>query len=181
MVETSARRMVTGQVHLRSPWFSNEWRVLQHDRELARVHRHGRLYVSDVELADGTTWLLEPTGAGIVSAIEDPGVEFARIERRSWLGRRWELVSQQFAYELISDPRPRRWHVTVGSAPVADICGSLVSYNTVTVDAAVGIPLAAVLLGWHVIARPWEAAAEPRGLVPSPMPDQQDPAPEGPI
>ena len=177
----SARRMITGTLQLESPWFSNRWLVIQGDRELARVQRHGRLYVSDVMLADGTSWLIEPTGSGVVSAIEESGKEFARIERRSWLGRRWDVTSQQFAYELVSDPRPRQWHFTVGGATAADLSGSLVSYNTVTVDAAIGMPLVAVLLGWHVIARPWEAAAEPRGLVPSAAPDPNHSMPEGPI
>jgi hypothetical protein len=29
------------------------------------------------------------------------------------------------------------------------------------------VPVPAVLLAWHVIARPWEAANEPRHLVPA--------------
>ena len=159
--------MLTGEVQLRSPWLSNEWTLSQHGNVLAKIRRHGRLYVSDVQLADGTRWLIEPAGPGIVRAVEPPGVEFARIERRSWIGRRWDLSSQQFAYELISDPRPRRWFVSVGGAPAAEIRGSLVSYNAVTVETSIGIPVVGILLAWHVIARPWEAAAEPRGLVPS--------------
>jgi len=171
--------MVTGEVQLRSLWLSNQWRVIQNGVELATIRRHGRLYVSDVRLADGTQWLLEPHGAGIVRALETPGTEFARVVRRSWIGRRWDLVSQQFAYELISDPRPRRWHISVGGAAAAEISGSLVSYNAVTVTASIGVPLVGVLLAWHVIARPWEAAAEPRGLVPSRTPRSPRLAPEG--
>lgn len=171
--------MVTGEVMLTSPWLSNEWRLLQSDVELARIRRHGRLYVSDVELADGTGWLLEPSGPGIVRAVEDPGVEVARVVRRSWIGRRWDLTSRQFAYELISDPRPRRWYISIGGAPAAEISGSLVSYNRVRVMTSIGIPLVGVLLAWHVIARPWEAAAEPRGLVPSRTPRPPDLAPGG--
>jgi hypothetical protein len=66
----------------------------------------------------------------------------------------------------VSDPRPRRWSIQVGGSKTADIKGSLVSYNRVDVRASIGLPLSALLLAWHVIARPWEAAAEPRGLVP---------------
>jgi hypothetical protein len=174
MAETAARRMVTGEVMLTSPWLSSEWRLSQDGAEIARVRRHGRLYVSDVALTDGTKWLIEPSGPGIVCAVEDPGAEIARVVRRSWIGRRWDLTSQQFAYELISDPRPRRWYVSIGGAPAAEISGSLVSYNKVRVMASIGVPLVAVLLAWHVIARPWEAAAEPRGLVPSRTPRPPD-------
>ena len=165
--------MVSGDIELESPWLSSEWRMVQREQELAWIRRHGRLYVSDVQLADGTRWLLEPAGSGVVRAVESPGTEIARVERRSWIGRRWDLASQLFAYELISDPRPRRWFISVGGAPVAQISGSLVSYNTVAVTTSIGIPLVAVLLAWHVIARPWEAAAEPRGLVPSRTPRPQ--------
>ncbi len=173
MVETSERRMVSGDLELTSPWFSNEWWLVQHGEDLAQIRRHGRLYVSDIRLADGTEWLLEPFGAGIVRAVERDGSEFARVVRRSWTGRRWDLTSQQFGYELVSDPRPRRWYISIGGAPAAEISGSLVSYNAVDVTASIGVPLVAVLLAWHVIARPWEAAAEPRGLVPSRTPRDQ--------
>ncbi len=57
---------------------------------------------------------------------------------------------------------------TVGGSSVAELSGSFVSYNRVRVESNIGVPLIAVLLGWHVIARPWEAAAEPGGLVPAP-------------
>ena len=169
--------MVTGDLELTSPWFSNEWWLVQQGEDLAQIRRHGRLYVSDIHLADGTEWLLEPFGPGIVRAVERDGSEFARVVRRSWMGRRWDLTSKQFGYELVSDPRPRRWFISLGGAPAAEISGSLISYNAVDVTASIGVPLVAVLLAWHVIARPWEAAAEPRGLVPSRTP--RDPNLEG--
>ena len=34
-------------------------------------------------------------------------------------------------------------------------------------DNQVAVPLSALLLSWHVVARPWEAAAEPRVFVPA--------------
>ena len=165
--------MVYGLHELRSLWFSNRWHLLQNDEELATIRRFGRIYVSAVTLDDGTRWLIEPCGQGVVRALDEDGNEIARVIRRSWLGRRWDIVSIQFAYELISDPRPRRWAIAVGGAPAAQITGSLISYNKVAVEAAIGVPMAAVLLAWHVIARPWEAAAEPRGLVPSREPRPQ--------
>jgi hypothetical protein len=166
MVEMASRRMVTGDIQLRSPWFSSQWRVIQNGAELAAIYRLGRIYVSAVKFDDGTRWTLEPYGAGVVRVVDAGGNEVARIIRRSWIGRRWDIVSTQFAYELVSDPRPRRWSIQVGGSKTADIKGSLVSYNRVDVRASIGLPLSALLLAWHVIARPWEAAAEPRGLVP---------------
>jgi hypothetical protein len=160
------RQMVYGELQLRSPWFSNRWRLVQADKELARITRLGRIYVSTVEMPDGTRWLQQPCGTGVVQAVDEAGNEFARITRRSWIGRRWDVTSPFFGYELVSDPRPRRWHIQVGGASAATMTGSPVSYNHVDVAASIGVPLAAVLLGWHVVARPWEAATEPRGLIP---------------
>ena len=164
------QQMVYGKLELRSPWFNSRWELRQDDQRLARLQRLGRLYVSRVELPDGCRWMLEPHGTGVVRAVNSDGTEIARVERLSWLGRRWNLVSQAFNYELDSHPRPRAWAITIGGATIAEIRGSLVSYNKVRVNALLGVPLAAVLLAWHVIARPWEAAAEPRGLVPAARP-----------
>ena len=75
-----------------------------------------------------------------------------------------------YNYELISDRRPRAWTISLGGSPIADFRGSLVSYNHVRGNSLIAVPMSAVLLAWHVIARPWEAAAEPRGLVPVQQP-----------
>ncbi len=135
------------------------------DGTIAAMTRHPRDHTSTVELADGTRWRLVPTGWGLIRAIED-GDEIARITRRSWLGRHWDLTATTWHYRLTSDPMPRRWHVTVGDQVVARISGSLISYNRVDIDAPIGVPLAATMLAWHVIARPWEAASRPAGLIP---------------
>ncbi len=159
--------MISGSAQLRSPAFSNAWQLAADDGTvIAELQRHGRMHVSTVQFADGAAWLIEPRGYGIVCALEEGEVEVARITRRSWLGRHWDLASPTWAYDLVSDPRPRRWHLTVGSAEVACIAGSLVSYNRVRVTTNLAVPVATVVLAWHVIARPWEAAAAPAGLVP---------------
>lgn len=157
--------MVTGDARLRSPWFSSEWELVQQDRTLARIRRLGRISVSLVDMGEHGSLLLEPAGPGIVHAVDDADHEVARITRRSWWGRRWDVTGVGFNYELVSDPRPRRWHLAVANAPLATLTGSLVSYNQVDLHSGMGIPIPAVLLAWQVIARPWEAANEPRGLV----------------
>ena len=159
-----------GDVELLSPWFSNEWRVRQGDREFARMRRFARLHVSRVKLANGADLILEPHGWGIVRAVDKEGIEAGRISRRSWTGRRWDITGTGFGYELISRPRPRAWSIAIGGAPIAEIAGSMASYNKVRVSTALSMPILPVLLAWHVIARPWEAAARPRGLVPVPRP-----------
>ena len=165
-MDRSIREMVYGKVQLRSPWFSSKWRLLQDGKEIARLHRLGRVYTTVVFLPGGARWVLDPHGNGVVRALDSQGNEFGRVVRRSWLGRRWDLLSPSWNYELVSHPRPRAWAIEIGGAPMADIRGSLISYNRVDVNAMIGVPLAAVLLSWHVIARPWEAIAEPGELLP---------------
>jgi hypothetical protein len=163
-MDQSIREMVYGHAQLRSLWFSNRWKLLLDDKQIATMHRMGRIYTTVVELPSGARWILDPHGNGVVRALDNDGKEFARVVRRSWIGRRWDLLSQGWNYDLISHPRPRAWAISIGGAPAAEIRGSLISYNKVDVHAMIGVPLAAVLLSWHVIARPWEAVAEPSGL-----------------
>lgn len=166
MVRPKQQSLIRGEAHLNSPWFSNHWRLTNQGMELARLRRFPRLHVTAVRLEDGTEWTLEPDGFAVVKAVDAEGTEVGRVTRRSWWGRRWDLTGPGFSYELVSHPIPRRWIVEVGGSPFAEIKGSLVSYNTVTIDAPLSLPTTAAVLAWHVIARPWEAAAAPRGLVP---------------
>lgn len=166
MARAKPTSLIRGEATLTSPWFSNYWRLDDQGIELARLRRFPRLHLSAVQLVDGTEWTIEPEGFAVVRAIDTHGDEVARITRRSWWGRRWDITGTGFAYELISHPVPRRWIVAVGGSQVAEIKGSLASYNTVTIDAPLSIPTVAAVLAWHVIARPWEQAAAPRGLVP---------------
>ena len=161
-------RSLLGTAELTSPAFSNTWIVSQGGTPIARIRRHPRVFISTVRLDDGTRWVLEPAGRGVVRAVED-GAEIAKITRRSWVGRRFDIEGIGFAYGLISLPMPRSWIIAVGGSQVASISGSLVSYNRVRFEGLLSVPLVAVLLSWQVIARPWEAAAEPGRLLPLPM------------
>lgn len=170
MAKSQPQTLIRGEAQLVSPWFSNQWSLFNHGIEIARLRRFPRLHVSAVQLRDGTEWTLEPDGYAVVKALEGEGNEVGRITRRSWWGRSWDITGTGFAYELISNPKPRRWEIGVGGSPLATIQGSLVSYNSVTVDAPLSLPTVAAVLAWHVIARPWEAAAAPRGLIPQQRP-----------
>lgn len=156
---------VYGAAELRSPFMSNRWRLLSNGEEVATLRRLGRLHISRIYTPDGGEAVLAPHEQGTVIALDTDGRELARITRTSWLGRSWEIASQRWAYELRSDPRPRRWHFTVGGTSVAQVTGSLVSYNKVKIDAPLGVPLLVVALAWHAVARPWEAAAAPATLI----------------
>jgi len=159
------RRLVQGAATLRSPWFSNRWELFAGGERLAVLERHPRDRTSSVYLGDGARWRLVPSGWGVVRLLEE-GRESARIIRRSWWGRRWDITAVTWAYQLVSDPMPRRWHFAVGHQPVARLSGSPISYNRLTIDADLGLPLEAAVLAWQVVARPWEAAAHPAGLIP---------------
>lgn len=158
--------IIRGEARLLSPWFSNNWVLMNQGLQLARMRRFPRLYISLAQLSDGTQLTLQPDGFAVVKAVDANGNEVGRVTRRSWWGRRWDITGPGFSYELVSHPMPRRWKIEVGGSAFAEIRGSLISYNTVTIDAPLSLPALVGVLAWHVIARPWEAAAAPRGLVP---------------
>lgn len=129
------------------------------------MRRFPRQHMSSVKLADETVWSLAPFGWGTVRATED-GDEIARIIRRSWWGRRWEILAPGFRVDLVSRPRPRRWALTIGDEPIAEVRGSALGYNKLVVDASIAVPTVAVILAWQVIVRPWESARYPVVLLP---------------
>jgi hypothetical protein len=145
--------------------FSNAWSLTQSGTNLAELERNPRAHTSAALLADGTLLELAPNGWGTVEVRAD-GEMLARIDRRSWSGRRWEISGTGFASELTSDPMPRRWTLRLGGEPIARMAGTLWSYNRLLVNADVAVPVHALILAWHVLARPWEQAAAPRSLVP---------------
>ena len=166
MRETRAhrRRVITGSAQLESSLFSNLWELHDSNGVIATVRRFGKMHVSTARLADGTEWLIEPAGWGTVRVMDDD-YEVAKITRLSMWGRRWNIEGFGFAYQLVSDPRPRSWHLEIGSNPLAQFRGGLFSYNSLAIETGLSVPVAAILLVWHVVARPWEAAAAPKGLV----------------
>lgn len=149
--------------------FSNRWRLVRNEQELAELRRDPTRHSSHGQMADGTILVLQPEGWGtvVLTADDEP---LARIDRRSWWGRRWEISGGGFGCDLVSDPMPRRWTFRIGGAPIGRLAGTLWSYNRLIIDADVAIPVHAMVLAWHVLARPWEAASAPRSLVPDRSP-----------
>ena len=156
---------LAGTARFGSPMFSNEWRLLAGDREVARMRRVPTRHTSVVTLAGGRRFDLRPDGWGTVVALEGDQERY-RIERRSWLGRRFEVTGSGFAADITSDITPRRWTIRVGGEPVGRIAGTLWSYNRIEAHADIAVPVGALALMWHVLARPWEAAAAPGVLRP---------------
>lgn len=156
--------MVIGEARFTSKVFSNRWQVLVHGEPEATLQRDPSRHLSSVRFADGTTLELVPEGWGTVVA-RAGDEEWGRITRTSWWGRSWDLNARGFACELRSDPLPRRWSIRVGSEPVGALTGGLFTYNHLDVHTDIGVPLTALVLAWHVLARPWEQAAAPGSLV----------------
>ena len=160
-----ASRLVSGECTFTSSPFSNRWFLWWKGERLAELTRNSRQHTSSVTLADGTEILLQPEGWGTVVAREDDK-EWGRIVRRSWWGRRWDLVSPTFGYALTSDLMPRHWTLRVGNEPVGHLSGGILSYNRLTIQIDVAVPVLPLVMSWHVLARPWEAASAPGALLP---------------
>ena len=148
---------------------SNRWRLLQGTRVLADLQRVPSRHVSLLRLADGPGLELRPAGWGTVVAVQGD-TEVGRVVRQSWWGRRWQLTGPGFACDLTSDPMPRRWSLRFGTEPVGRLSGAPLSYNHLAVHTDLAVPVVSLALAWHVLARPWEAAAAPGALVPARAP-----------
>ena len=164
------QRLVSGECRFTSMPLSNRWELWHQSDRLATMVRSPRRHTSRVILDDGTELTLTPMGWGTVAALEGEA-EWGRIVRRSWWGRRWELVSPTFGYNLTSDPIPRRWRLRVGDHVIGRLAGGWLSYNRLAIHLDVAVPVVPLVLAWHVLARPWEAAAAPTALVARAGPD----------
>jgi hypothetical protein len=162
--------VVIGDCRFHSVLFSNRWSLERDGRQLALARRVPSRHVSEVVFAEGTRCELRPQGWGTVTAVDDDNTELGRVVRTSWLGRSWDLTTPSFACRLTSDPLPRRWSLRIGTEPVGRLAGSPVSYNRLRVHTDVAVPVVGLMLAWHVLARPWEAASAPVTLVPARSP-----------
>jgi hypothetical protein len=156
---------VVGESRFTSRLFSNRWSLIHRGTTVAELLRDPLRHTSMVVLPDGIRIDLTPSGWGTIEAtVGDEAL--ARIDRRSWWGRRWQIEGLGFSCDLTSDPAPRRWTFRIGGEPVGHLAGTLWSYNRLRVQSDVVMPVHALALAWHVLARPWEQAAAPRTLVP---------------
>jgi hypothetical protein len=158
--------VVFGACRFESALLSNRWRLVQGRQVLAELQRVPSRHVSLLRLPDRTLVELRPHGWGTVVACRGDE-ELGRVVRRSWWGRRWDLSGPGFACALTSDPMPRRWSLRYGNEPVGRLAGGVLTYNRLNVHTDIAVPVASLALAWHVLARPWEAAAAPGALVPS--------------
>ncbi|MDX1690094.1 MAG: hypothetical protein R3290_03615 [Acidimicrobiia bacterium] len=156
--------MLLGEARFDSAPFSNRWDLVARDTVIARLFRDPSRHVSTVTLGEGLEMELAPESWGTVIASAE-GEEYGRIVRTSWWGRSWDVTARGFAATLTSDPLPRRWSIRIGNEAVGGLAGGLFSYNHLRVHTDIGVPLTVIVLGWHVLARPWEQAAAPGTLV----------------
>ncbi len=161
--------MLLGRVQFESGFMSDTWRMSSPSQgKVGTFRRYPSLHLSRGVVA-GVPIEIKPEGWGTVVYLE-AGVETGRIVRRSWTGRRWDLIGSGFGCELVSEPLPRRWTLRIGGHPIAALAGTPLSYNRLRANVDVSVPAWALALVWHVVVRPWEAAAEPRTLRPVPAP-----------
>ena len=148
-----------GTVTIASPWLSRVWRFSDRTGLIAQATRNVANRTSQIELADGRQWTLVPDGWGTIRLVER-GQIIGTAEREDFLGRRWELRSDRFSYQLESESMiRRRWSIGPIGSPFAELRGGLISFNKMVLDAGLPIPFEAVALSWQAIVRPWEAAA----------------------
>lgn len=157
--------VVVGDCNFDSRLFSNRWSLSKAGETVAELWRDPTRHTSQGTFGDGTEFTLRPEGWGTV-VLEVNGDQLGRIDRRSWWGRRWEISGSGFGCELTSDRLPRRWTFRIGGEPIGRLSGTLLSYNRLAVHTDASMPVHALVLAWHILARPWEQAAAPRGLVP---------------
>ncbi len=160
--------MLLGRVSFESGFMSDVWRLDSSQGRVGVFRRFPSLHMSRGRVGDVDVEI-RPQGWGTVVYLEE-GREMGRIVRRSWLGRNWELSGTGFGCDLVSEPMPRRWTLRIGGHPIAHIAGTALSYNRLRISADVSVPAWALALVWHVVVRPWEAAAEPRTMRPVPTP-----------
>lgn len=152
-------RYVKGPIQARSPLFSRVWEFATPDERLATVTRNIRRRTSTIELADGTTWTIEPDGWGRLALVEN-GQTIATAQREGATGRTWTVSGQAFSYELgVDSMLLRRWHLGPSGSTIATLHGGALSFNTMRIETGLAIPLEAIVLSWHPIVRAWEAAA----------------------
>lgn len=156
---------VVGECRFSSGLFSNRWTLTRGGELVAELQRDPTRHISHGAFVDGTRFSLIPNAWGTIELRTDDGL-LARIDRRSWWGRRWEIGGSGFACDLTSDPMPRRWTLRIGGQPIGRLAGTAWSYNSLVARTDVSTPVHALVLAWHVLARPWEQAATPRVLVP---------------
>jgi hypothetical protein len=161
--------MIYGDCRFESMLFSNRWRLIQGKQVLAELQRVPTRHTSLLRFPDRTLVEIRPSGWGTVVAYRGAD-ELGRVTRLSWWGRTWQLTGPGFACSLTSDLRPRRWSLRLGAEPVAQLSGGLLSYNRLAVHTDVAVPTVSIALAWHVLARPWEAAASPGALLPAHQP-----------
>ena len=159
-----ARHLISGNARFVSPIFSRQWTLIEDGHELVTATRSVFRRTSRIHGSEDTPdWTIEPAGWGTL-VLRQEGRELARAERQDALGRHWLLTSPDFSYELTAKSMLlRRWTIGQAGTPTTQLQGAMLNFNRLNIDTMLPVPLAAVLLSWHMIVRAWEAAAAAGG------------------
>ena len=104
-----------------------------------------------VEVSDGRSWLILPEGADGFRIMEGNRL-LASAERLDPWGRRWELSSNRFGYELNNRSGLKgRWTIGPPGAEVAEL--RMWTTRRMHLHARLPVPLEPLVMAWYVIIR----------------------------
>lgn len=151
---------VLGHAELTSSPLSTVW-TLHGDDELICIGRRSDLRRPHrIEFEDGRVWELERSSFDTISLVED-GVQLAVATRTDPRGR-WQIAGPTFSFDLQPQSVLRhRWLLIVGGQTIATLRGGLLSFNTISVDTALPLPLEGLWLAWAAMVHPWRAVGGP--------------------
>ena len=129
---------------------SPEWRFHSAAGPFARAVP-ARRRTARVDLADGRTWLILPDGPDGFRILEGDRL-LASAERLDPWGRRWELSSNRFSYELINRSGLKgRWTIGEPGAAVAEL--RMWTTRRMHLHSHLAVPLEPLVMAWYVIIR----------------------------
>lgn len=126
------------------------WRFLSPAGPLARA-TPARRRTARVDLPGGRTWVIRPDGADGLQVLEGDRLVVSAERLDPW-GRRWELSSNQFCYELVNRSGFKgRWTMGPPGAEIAEL--GMWATRRMRLYSNFQVPLEAVVLAWYVIIR----------------------------
>lgn len=105
-------------------------------------------------------WEIRRLSFDRLSLVED-GVLLAAATRTSPLGR-WQIAGRTFSFDLKPDSIIRhRWLLIVGGQTVATLRGGALTFNHISIDTSLPVPLEGLWLAWAVMVHAWRAVGGP--------------------
>ncbi len=151
---------VLGRAELTSQPLSTVWTLSRDDQLVCVGRRRDLRHPHRIEFQDGRIWEIERLTFDSIALIAD-GVQLAVATRTDPRGR-WQIAGPTFSFDLHPQSVMRhRWTLSVGGQPVATIRGGLMSFNRMSIDTTLPVPLEALWLAWAAMVHAWRAAGGP--------------------